>query len=647
MPESLKEEGTPIMARTTLEALTRRLVKKFKAAESLSLSEWADKYRWLSTEASAQAGPWRTETTPYLKEVMDACTDERVHWVTFVAASQVGKTEVELNYLAYVIDQDPGSVLYIHPTDKEAEKFSALRIGPMIRDTKRIRYKVSEAKGRDAKNTKLQKSFSGGLLTLIGSNSPAALASMPIRYLICDEIDRWATQAGGEGDPFMLARARQTTFYNWKTLEVSTPTVKDQSKIAQHFQEGTQERYETRCPHCGKFHEITFDDLDFRGKYHKHWIDGKKTYTVDPDIFYSCPNCGALSTEQEMKESPSKWVARNPDAASTGHRSFWLNAFLSPWVHWDEIVRRFLNAKDNPKELQVVKNTLFGELWENKGAYDLDETGLFERKESYGLNDDGTFVEVPDQVAYLTMAVDTQDDRFEYEILGHGVGGETWGIKKGMIVGRPDSETTQSRLREIILEPHYFKNHEHSLRPALTFIDSGGHFTQTVYQFCKEMFHYRVFPIKGKGGENVNFTSPPNKVPIGENKRNLVRLYTIGVDDGKALIMNNLQVPEPGPLYCHFPLDPEAGYDRAYFLGLVSERMELVENKTTHKESWRWVKIEGRKRNEPLDLRNYNLAAARILNLNPQTEIEKRQNEKKPATKRPATGRKKTIKAKF
>ena len=617
-------------------SLTKALekaVSKFAPPENLPLSQWADKYRYLSTEASAEAGRWRTDRTPYLREPMDAITDEAVHWVTLVAASQVGKTEIELNFLAYIIDQDPSSVLYIHPTEKDAENFSAFRITPMIRDTRRIRYKVSDYKGRDAKNTKMQKTFPGGVLNLAGSNAASPLASKPIRILICDEIDRWAHSAGKEGDPFSLAHARQTTFYNWKTMEVSTPTIKGASLIAKHYEEGTQERYESKCPHCGKYSEITWESLHFQ--YEKRYIeaDGSKVYELTTEVEYLCPHCGCYTSEKIMKKQPAKWVARNREALKQGHRSFWLNAFMSPWVSWSDIAYRFLNAKDDPKRLQVIKNTLFGELWEDYGAYAIDPTGLYGRRESYGFNDDGTPIEVPEEVGYLTMAVDTQDNRFEYEILGHGIGGETYGIKKGMILGRPDDVETQNRLRDVILQPRYFKNKQYSLRPALTFIDSGGHFTQAVYRFCQSMFHYKVFPIKGKGGRAVNFTNPPNRVPIGGSREDYVWLYTIGVDEGKEKIMNNLDIQQPGPQYCHFPENSEAGYDRAYFLGLISERLEQVENKQTRQLQWRWVKIEGRERNEPLDLRNYNLAAAQLLGLNAEIEIQKRKNPPKPVTK--------------
>lgn len=156
-----------------------RAVKNFKPPERLTVSQWAEKNRRLSPESSAEAGPWRNERTPYLVDIMDAFTDPKVNKLTVVAASQVGKSEVELNIIGYIIDQDPGSTIYVQPTLDDARKFSRLRIAPMIRDSKPLRKKVSDVKTRDSGNTILQKSFPGGMLTITGSNSPSALASTP------------------------------------------------------------------------------------------------------------------------------------------------------------------------------------------------------------------------------------------------------------------------------------------------------------------------------------------------------------------------------------------------------------------------------------------------------------------------------------
>lgn len=225
-----------------VDATFSRAFENYRPPENLTVSEWAAKYRVLSRESSAEAGPWRNERTPYLVEPMDAITDPTVRHITVVASSQVGKSEMELNAIGYIIDQDPGSILYIQPTLDDAKKFSRLRISPMARDCARLRTKIADVKSRDSGNTILQKTFPGGMLTIVGSQSPSALASTPARYIIGDERDRWALSAGTEGDPWALAEARTTTFYNAKLIDVSTPTIKGASPIEKSFGAGTRER---------------------------------------------------------------------------------------------------------------------------------------------------------------------------------------------------------------------------------------------------------------------------------------------------------------------------------------------------------------------------------------------------------------------
>ena len=207
-----------------LNKVLSKVLAGMRPPENLTVSEWADKKRRLSPESSAEVGQWRTSRTPYLKEIMDSFTDPKVCHIIFVSASQVGKSEVENNIIGYIIDQDPSSILYVHPTTIDGREYSKLRIAPMFRDTPCLRLKVSAPKSRDSGNTILQKTYPGGILTLCGSNEAHALASKPIRYVIGDERDRWALSAGNEGDPWELALARQTTFYNAKAVEVSTPT---------------------------------------------------------------------------------------------------------------------------------------------------------------------------------------------------------------------------------------------------------------------------------------------------------------------------------------------------------------------------------------------------------------------------------------
>lgn len=610
-----KQSETAEKERRRAEAAARKLNKAVRSAvegikppENLTVTQWAEKHRRLSMETAAELGPWRTTRTPYLREPMDAFTDPRVKHIVMVAASQVGKSEFMNNAIGYIMDQDPGSILFVHPTTIDAKDYSKLRIAPMIRDSPTLRRKVSDPKSRDSGNTILQKSYPGGILTLCGSTEAHALASKPIRYVFGDERDRWATSAGNEGDPWELAMARQTTFYNAKAVEVSTPTVKNASPIADAYSEGTMERWKSRCPHCGEYHEIVWDDIRF--EYDEQTAGDKKSYKVK-NVFYVCPGCAAVSTEMEMKKAPARWEAENPDAYENGTRSFWLNAFVSPWARWETIILKYLKAIGNSRKLQVVYNTCFGQLWEDRGDIE-DEDSLMARREEYP-------AELPDGVLCITCGVDTQDDRLEYEVVGHGHFGETWGIKAGVILGRPDIPEVWKELDEVIDHIYTFKDGL-GLRMSLTFVDEGGHFAQDVRERCRDRIGKKVFCIKGFSGRDRPYTAPPRKMKIVRNGVTVGTCwqYQLGVDAGKQIIMDNLRVQTPGSKYCHFPKRDD--YGTTYFKGLLSEHLVYNADK---KQPWSWEKIPGHERNERLDCRNYAMGAFKALAPN-LDEIDRR-----------------------
>lgn len=605
-----------------LKKTIKKAVANFKPPEQLTVTQWANKYRKLSGENSAESGRWKTNRTPYLEEIMNAFTDPKVHRIVLVASSQVGKTEMELNMLGYAIDIDPGPIMFVLPNTKPvAEEFSKRRVSAMIRDTPRLRRKVADVKSRNGNNTIFNKSYPGGMLTITGANSPSNLASTPCRYVFGDERDRWPKSAGTEGDPWGLVEARTTTFYNYKMVEVSTPTIKGNSAIEDSFNTGTQEYWSTACPHCHEYNYIIFENINF--EYEVTVKNGKKQFKVTK-IEYICPICGCISAESEMRKQPKKWIAKNPDAYQNGVRSFWINAFSSPWVQWKKLILQFLEADGDPEKLKTVFNTKFGKLWEHRTG-SVDEDALLNRREEYN-------AELPEGVLCLTCGVDTQDNRLEYEVVGYGYHKENWGIEKGIIMGKPDEEDVWERLDGIIDKVWKFKNGK-GLKISLTFVDSGGHYTQEVYTQCAKRLTKKVFAIKGANKEGVPYVAPPKQVNIHDKQKNVIGkawLYYIGVDAGKEKIMYGLEVQQPGKRYSHFPLDEEKGYDYNFAKGLLSEEM-VYKNK-----KWVWDKIPGHERNEPLDCRNYANAAFEALNPNLE-EIERKLKditlEKKPERK--------------
>ena len=84
----------------------------------------------------------------------------------------------------------------------------------------------------------------------------------------------------------------------------------------------------------------------------------------------------------------------------------------------------------------------------------------------------------------------------------------------------------------------------------------------------------------------------------------------LGVNDGKQQVMTRLGIEKPGQFYFHFPVDDKhmgnRGYDQLYFKGIISEQRKTVFRGGVAQIIWRPIKRDIR--NEPLDLRVYNLA---------------------------------------
>lgn len=224
----------------TLKLIQNSIKENLSPPPDLTVSEWADEFRVLLSETSAEPGQWDTSRAPYQREIMNAITDPRYEDIVIMSSAQVGKSEILLNALGYFIDMEPYPIMMLQPTEQAAKNFSKERLAPMFRACPSLRNKVSNSKSRDGENTILQKSFPGGFIALAGANAPTALASRAIRVLLADEIDRFPVSAGGEGDPLTLEEKRTTTFYNRKKVKVSAPTDKGASRIEKEFESSTK-----------------------------------------------------------------------------------------------------------------------------------------------------------------------------------------------------------------------------------------------------------------------------------------------------------------------------------------------------------------------------------------------------------------------
>lgn len=551
----------------------------------MTVSEWADAHRVLPG-SNAEPGPWRTSRAPYLREIQDSLSaSSPIERVVFMKGAQIGATEAGLNAIAYWIDHAPGVILGVWPSLDMLRRNSKTRIEPLIEATPAIREKIKPARSRDSGNTIAQKDFAGGSLIMTGANSATALRSTAARYLVLDEVDAFPADAGEEGDPVQLAVQRTVTFIGRrKIFLISTPTLAGVSRIEKAYLESDQRRFFVACPHCGERQVLEWSGV--------HWPEGRPR-----EAWYACSGCGVAIEESHKPEllASGEWRATaEGDGRTVG---FHLSSLYSPFEPWGEIAADFLASKADPERLKAWTNLKLGEPFEDRDTAPLSPTTLKDRAEGA---ERAWQTLLPPGVLVLTAGVDVQDDRLEVEVVGWGVGEESWSIDYQIFAGRTDTPEPWARLDAFLTKLYRHSRAVSDLAIGAVAIDTGGHRTGEVMGFSAARLNRRVWAIKGRGGPGV---PPWPHRPPKMLKGSVAPLHIVGVDGIKYTLMNRLRLDRAGgPGVIHAP-DTR---DWFWFAGLVAER--AVRRFVRGVARLEWI-VDRAVRNEPLDCRVYAVAA--------------------------------------
>ena len=584
----------------------------------LTVSQWADRFRFLSTKLAAEAGRYRTSRAPFLRDVMDALSPTNtIRKVVFMKSAQVGATEAGSNWLGYIIHWAPAPVMAIWPTVETAKKNSKQRIEPLIEDSPELAKLVGSARSRDSDNTQLMKGFPGGVLVMTGANSGVGLRSTPARYAFCDEIDAYPGDVDGEGDPIGLIANRTTTFgRSSKMFLVSTPTIHGESRIEREFEASDQRRYFVPCPHCKTMQWLQFERL--------RWDAGQPQ-----SARYICAaeNCGEPIEERHKTwmmsaEAGAEWRA-TAESKDPGCVGFHISGLYSPlgWLSWEEMAREWEAAQGDVSKLKTFKNTRLGETWfEHSDQVDWER--IYNRRENWPVE------AVPRGATLLIGAVDVQASpaRLELHVWGYGEGLESWAIARYEFLGSADDPKTWVGIEEK-LEQTWAHESGAELKLDLLGVDTGDQ-TTAVYAWIAKQDQSRVIAVKGKRGFDINApVSTPAFMALGGRKK-AVSLRTVMVDVFKAELARLLSLSRPTdedlaeagfPVgFVHVPdyLDAE------WCKQLTAERR--LRNKAGQ---YRWSK-DNHPRNEALDCRIYTRALLWVMGVaawKPERWLKKRE----------------------
>jgi phage terminase large subunit GpA-like protein len=519
---------------------------------------------------------------PFLREIMREMTPTSpAERVVVMKAAQVGATEALLNFIGYTIAQAPANMLLVMPSLTMIRENTPRRIDPLIEHTPELQSRVVRSEGKVGGNTKTEKRFVGGLLNMVGANSPAGLRSIPAPYVLLDEVDAYPPSAGEEGDPVALALRAQTTYIaRRKAVLVSTPLTKGFSRIEVAFEESDQRRWFSPCPLCGDAWVISWE--------HVTWPEDRR------DLAHLvCPHCGGIVEERDRHAMVAAGAWRATATGDGRTAGFHIGGLLSPFRTLAQFAIEHGQVYRDPARLKTFRNLWLGELWEDEAAAMPDGYALLERLEDWG-------TKLPAGVVALTAGVDVQDDRLELEIVGWGRDEESWSIDHRVIWGDPASPDVWLALDKDLRETFSHARAVAPLHIRACCIDSGGHHTNAVYRFAADRQQRRVWAIKGRGGQGVPLW--PRRPARADKTRQKTPAYIIGVDAAKETIYARLRLTEPGPGFCHFP----KGRDPEFFSQLTAERQVTRYVKGRPTREWR---LAGGMRNEALDCRVYATAA--------------------------------------
>ena len=565
----------------------------------LTVSEWSDRHRMLSSKASAEPGRWRTSRTPYLKAIMDCLSPTSpVERVVFMKAAQLGATEMGSNWIGYVIHHAPGPMMAVWPTVEMAKRNSKQRIDPLIEESPALAGLIAPARSRDAGNTILAKEFRGGVLVMTGANSAVGLRSMPVRYLFLDEVDGYPLDVEGEGDAISLAEARTRTFTRRKIFIVSTPTIAGASSIEREYEASDQRRYFVPCPHCAHAQWLRFEQL--------RWERGRPE-----TVAYICESCEMPIAEHHKTSmlAQGQWRATAPGNGRTA--GFHLSSLYSPvgWRTWREIAAAWESAIDkttgSASAIKTFKNTELGETWVEDGEAP-DWQQLLERREDYRI---GT---VPHGGLLLVGGADVQKDRIEVSVWAFGRGKEAWLVEHRVLMGDTARDPVWTQLRAMLAET--WTHACGAQLPLARFAIDTGYATQEAYTFVRACRDPRVMAIKG-AARGAALIGTPTAVDVsvgGKKLRRGLKLYSVTVGIAKQELYNHLRkqasVAEDGttltypPGYIHLPK-----VDAEFLQQLCAEQLVTRRDRNGYPKR-EWQKL--RERNESLDAFVYCRAAA-------------------------------------
>jgi phage terminase large subunit GpA-like protein len=531
-------------------------------------------------------GPYDRNAFGYFDEILRALgPDDPCRIVSLKASAQLGKTVLGNIFVLGSVSMGRGTTLIVHPTIENAARWSRMKLSPMMRSVPAVSALFPQ-RPRDAADAILYKERADGLANLLvsGANSAASLSQLTAAFQLQDDLAKW--EANSAGDPEAQADSRSRAHEFGKIFKASTPMVHPTCKITRDFAAGSQEMPHVPCVHCNHMHVLEWSNFHFE----------------QPDNpYFVCPSCGGVIEERHRSAMLAgfRWVAKNPDAGRT-HRSFWLWSAYSVLQSWTRIAAEWTRAQGDGSAEQTFWTDTLGLAYEPKGeARPPHELAARASRSHYSRG------EVPEGALVLTLGIDCQLDRCEWQLIGHGEHYRKFVIDIGTI-GKHISEPDAQRNIDLLLQRRWTNFRGRQIGLSLTGIDANWS-TDDVLAFAHRYPPSKLIAIRGVPGDNtprIARVQRERSEKTGTILKFSKRFYNIGVYSFKSSLYRDLAKDDPKEKgYISFPNN----LPLSYFEELVCERR--VPYKRMGVLAYRWEKPD-KQANEMHDTFLYASAAA-------------------------------------
>jgi phage terminase large subunit GpA-like protein len=561
------------------------------AALAIRPPEDVDYEAWATANIVFRGGPlpghYNPEMFPFYSEILEALgPDDPCRIVTLKKSAQVGGTELANIFTLGTQAMDPGDFMYIHPTDDNAVRWSKLKLKPMLKGTAAVARYFPE-RSRDGGDSILFKErIDGrGSILISGANSPASLSQVTVARQVQDDLAKWTLNEAG--DPEQQADSRSRAHEFAKLFKISTPLINPGCRITRSYEAGSQESYHVPCPHCGHLHVLEWANMLSN-------LDEAKP----EEAHFSCPSCGGLIEEHHRRDmvrpdsrgGKAKWIAANPNALRY-HRSFWIWSAYAPLQSWELVAREWLKAKGSPAAEQTFLNDTAGLAYDAKG-----EAPPWEELRDRAAGSVHERRMVPAWCLLLTIGIDVQKDRVEWQLVGWGRDYRRHVIEADVITGHITEAECQVQI-DRLLAMQWRHASGRQMVADLTAID-GNAWTEDVWGWARRHPASKVIMVRGIGGETAPLLARVRRERNRSGKlvRYASRFYNFGTSVMKMALYRNVRKSdwqERG--YVGFA----KGLPDEYFRQLTAEHRQAVKRRDGFTD-YKWVK-DPNQANEMLD----------------------------------------------